>query len=303
MGRKLAADMTPEELAARRLKSRDQMRRLRAAQTPEQKAKDLEKARERANARYRSLSKEERAAKKKKQYRRSREILASVSPEERERRLSVSRANTKKWFEANRKQAQEMMRRRYAALPEDEKERRREQGRVRAAAWRAARTEEQKREIVAYQSRYNTERKKVDPTFRVMTDIRGRLRHACERRNQTRTDASTMELLGCTWKEFAAFVESQFVDGMTWKNKGHHTWHIDHVVPLAAFNLSIDAEARVASHYLNHRPAWASENLAKSSRMPKPDTIPARLREMCLALDADFFKRPTYRRRASAASA
>jgi hypothetical protein len=136
-----------------------------------------------------------------------------------------------------------------------------------------------------------------------MTDIRGRLRHARERRNETRTDSRTAEMLGCSWKDFAAFLESQFEVGMTWANKSRLTWHIDHIVPLAAFNLSIDAEARVASHYLNHRPARAAENLKKSSRMPDPASIDATLREMCLALDANFFKRSTYRRRASSAAA
>jgi hypothetical protein len=295
--------MTPNALAAHREKTRLEMRARRARRTPEQKAVENAKANERALARYRDLTREERRLRGAKNHARERELLATATPEEKERRLARVRTRQKRSYDKNRAAAVESMRRRREGLPDHEKERRKEQARKRSAEWRAARTEQQKRELVAYQSKYMIERKKVDPAFRVMADIRGRLRHARDRRNDARTDSSTAEMLGCSWKDFAAFLESQFDAGMTWENKSHKTWHIDHLVPLAAFDLSIDAESRVASHYLNHRPARAAENLAKSSRMPKPESIPARLRDMCLALDPEFFKRPTYRRRASTVAA
>jgi hypothetical protein len=51
---------------------------------------------------------------------------------------------------------------------------------------------------------------------------------------------------------------------MSWQNYGE--WHIDHVRPLASFDLSDPAQQRAAFHFSNTQPLWAKENLAKSDR-------------------------------------
>jgi hypothetical protein len=77
---------------------------------------------------------------------------------------------------------------------------------------------------------------------------------------------------------------------------GKDFWHIDHIVPLAAFDLSKPAECMVACHFRNHRPFWAARNVRKAAVMPDRRDVPTALRRMLLSLDADFFNRPTYRR-------
>jgi hypothetical protein len=77
---------------------------------------------------------------------------------------------------------------------------------------------------------------------------------------------TTNELLGCSYAEARAWIESKFRRGMGWHNAGE--WEIDHVIPIAAFDLSNDAHVRRVNHYSNLQPLWKDENRAKSDRLP-----------------------------------
>lgn len=81
--------------------------------------------------------------------------------------------------------------------------------------------------------------------------------------------ASTEELLGCSFPEFKRFLERQFRSGMAWSNYGDH-WHVDHIVPVAAFDLSDPDQLRRCFHFSNLRPLRARENLRKSKRITYP---------------------------------
>jgi len=52
------------------------------------------------------------------------------------------------------------------------------------------------------------------------------------------------------------------------KNWSHSGWHIDHIVPLAHFNLSDKEQLMKACHYTNLQPLWAEENFRKSRKKP-----------------------------------
>ncbi len=78
---------------------------------------------------------------------------------------------------------------------------------------------------------------------------------------------SSVRDLGCTMTEFKAHIESMFADGMTWKNYGIKGWHLDHITPLAAFDLSDRSQFLSARHYTNYQPLWAKDNHAKSDKV------------------------------------
>jgi len=78
-----------------------------------------------------------------------------------------------------------------------------------------------------------------------------------------------LKLLGCTIEEFKAHLESKFQPGMSWENRGQFGWHIDHIVPLAKFDLSNQDELRLACHYTNLQPLWWRDNLNKGSKYVK----------------------------------
>jgi hypothetical protein len=103
-----------------------------------------------------------------------------------------------------------------------------------------------------------------DPAFRISCNLRSRIRQAM-RINRSFTSsksASTRELLGCSWEELKAHLESLFLPGMTWGN--YSEWHIDHIKPCANFNLVLPAEQALCFHFSNLQPLWAKDNLSKN---------------------------------------
>jgi hypothetical protein len=57
---------------------------------------------------------------------------------------------------------------------------------------------------------------------------------------------------------------------MTWENWTHDGWHLDHIQPLASFDLSNREQFLMAGHYTNLQPMWARDNFSKGSKKKKP---------------------------------
>ena len=76
---------------------------------------------------------------------------------------------------------------------------------------------------------------------------------------------SVLDLVGCSKDHLKKHLEDQFLDGMTWDNYGLHGWHIDHIKPCAAFELSDLDQQIECFHYTNLQPLWAKDNLRKGS--------------------------------------
>jgi len=88
--------------------------------------------------------------------------------------------------------------------------------------------------------------------------------------NGQRKDDHTIELLGCSIAAFREHIERLWVVGMTWQNRGVglDNWQIDHIRPLASFDLTKPEHQREAFHYSNQQPLWHSDNAKKSDKMP-----------------------------------
>jgi hypothetical protein len=69
--------------------------------------------------------------------------------------------------------------------------------------------------------------------------------------------------LGCSIPDFARHIEKQFTDGMTWENFGVRGWQLDHIRPLASFDLMNREQFKLAAHFSNYQPLWAHENKKK----------------------------------------
>lgn len=76
-------------------------------------------------------------------------------------------------------------------------------------------------------------------------------------------EQSCVAFIGCSLAEFKKHLAAKFTLGMTWTNR--HLWHIDHIKPLAKFDLSKESEQRMAFHYTNLQPLWARDNLRKGA--------------------------------------
>ncbi len=91
-------------------------------------------------------------------------------------------------------------------------------------------------------------------------NLRSRLRHAIK---DGAKRGSAVRDLGCTTDELKLYLEARFQPGMTWENWSPTGWHIDHVKPLASFDLTDRKQFLAACHYTNLQPLWAEENLRK----------------------------------------
>lgn len=80
---------------------------------------------------------------------------------------------------------------------------------------------------------------------------------------------STLELIGCSYQELRKHLESLFLPGMSWNNYGgtknhnNESWHIDHILPCASFDLSDIEQQKKCFHYTNLQPLWGLDNLKK----------------------------------------
>ena len=118
----------------------------------------------------------------------------------------------------------------------------------------------------AYHNKYAKDRSKSDVNYKMSRRLRSRLATAI---TKDLKKGSAVELLGCSIDFFKKHIESQFEEGMSWKNWKLNGWHLDHKIPLSAFDLSDEKELSKACHYTNLRPIWCTDNIRKKDRLPK----------------------------------
>ncbi|APU88886.1 conserved hypothetical protein [Virus Rctr197k] len=111
--------------------------------------------------------------------------------------------------------------------------------------------------------------KKADKQQLLADYLRSRLWKAVQAQLINKPDAgrgaSAVRDLGCTIGELMVHLESKFQPGMTWDNYGE--WHIDHVRPLASFDLTDSEQCKRACHFTNLQPLWGPDNLAKGAKL------------------------------------
>lgn len=80
-------------------------------------------------------------------------------------------------------------------------------------------------------------------------------------------ETSSIELLGADIETVRQHIEKQFSEGMSWDNHGTVGWHIDHIIPCSAFDLTKEEEQKKCFHFSNLQPLWYDENLRKGSKI------------------------------------
>jgi hypothetical protein len=100
------------------------------------------------------------------------------------------------------------------------------------------------------------------PVGRLRANLRNRLNIALARNYKK---GSAIADLGMSVEQFWDYLESKFQPGMTRENYGRKPgcWSIDHIKPLASFDLTDAAQLREAVHYSNMQPLWHTANLKK----------------------------------------
>lgn len=70
-------------------------------------------------------------------------------------------------------------------------------------------------------------------------------------------------LTGCTLEALRLHLERLWQPGMSWANYGFYGWHIDHIRPIAAFDLTQEDQRRQCFHFSNLQPLWKDQNFSK----------------------------------------
>lgn len=114
------------------------------------------------------------------------------------------------------------------------------------------------------------ERYRKDIHFKLACNLRIRINHALKNNQKS---GSAIDDLGCSVKQLKQHLENQFYSHlevekvMSWDNYGLRGWHIDHIIPLDAFNLTDRKQFLKACHYTNLQPLWAEENIRKGNKL------------------------------------
>ena len=112
-------------------------------------------------------------------------------------------------------------------------------------------------------NQYYTDRKKIDPLFKLSHLVRCRIYVFLKLKNINKSN-KTFDIVGCSPKFLKEYIEKQFTDGMSWELIGNSI-HIDHIVPLSSANT--EEEIYKLCHYTNLQPLWSKDNLSKGCKL------------------------------------
>jgi hypothetical protein len=111
-------------------------------------------------------------------------------------------------------------------------------------------------------TKYRRERYQSDNLFRLKENITKLIGNSF-RKNGYSKKSKTNEILGVDYNSFMNHIESQFMNGMTWENRGE--WELDHKIPLSLGKTEEDIVR--LNHYSNFRPLWKLDNRLKSDKV------------------------------------
>jgi len=112
-----------------------------------------------------------------------------------------------------------------------------------------------------HQRIYEKRRRERDPIYALGERIGSAIRQSLIKNGYTKKNRVS-EILGCSFAEFSAHIERQFLRGMSWENRSD--WHIDHIIPIST--AKTEDEVIALHHFTNLRPLWAVDNAEKGDK-------------------------------------
>lgn len=109
-------------------------------------------------------------------------------------------------------------------------------------------------------NQWKNNKRKTDGFYRMKINLRHRLRDYLIGESRGKR---TKDIVGLDKVEFKLYIQSKFVEGMSWDNYGK--WHLDHIKPLC--QAKNNEEALLLNHYTNLQPLWAEDNLRKNRKI------------------------------------
>lgn len=103
------------------------------------------------------------------------------------------------------------------------------------------------------------QKRKSDPYFRLLCNLRSRVQQGIKRQFTSKS-CKTNDLIGCSWNFLVRHLESQFQEGMSWENYKRGGWAVDHIIPCSYFDLTDPIQQRICFNFRNLQPLWESIN-------------------------------------------
>jgi hypothetical protein len=111
-------------------------------------------------------------------------------------------------------------------------------------------------------------RTKTDPSFKLLKQLRGRIN--CALKNNSKSKR-TLELIGCTIPQLKQHLQQTAIQngytGFDIESYSSRQYHIDHILPCASFDLSLQENQIECFHYSNLQILTARENIIKSDTL------------------------------------
>lgn len=106
-------------------------------------------------------------------------------------------------------------------------------------------------------------RRKVDKGFQLTQLLRTRMHKALKDNVNSNTVVSHMN---CSIDTLREWLEFQFDEEMNWNNLGTY-WEVDHILPIAQFDLSKKENQEICFNWTNLQPLYKMENKFKSKKL------------------------------------
>ena len=100
--------------------------------------------------------------------------------------------------------------------------------------------------------------------FKIRERCKTRLHGALKNKNIKKYN-KTLDLIGCDIDYLKNYLEKQFTPEMNWANYGPY-FHIDHIIPCNAWDLTNELELKACFHYTNLQPLVGPENQSKGDK-------------------------------------
>lgn len=130
--------------------------------------------------------------------------------------------------------------------------------------------EENKEKVNEYHRKWKEEKRKIDINYKLQSNLSRRIRYELNTLLKGKKTKRTLHYIGCTIEELKEYLQKGFTQEMSWENYGT-LWHIDHIIPCAAWNFTSDFESNCCWNYRNLRPMLASENQSKHDKYDDTD--------------------------------
>jgi hypothetical protein len=187
--------------------------------------------------------------------------------------LERKRASEKEWAKNHPEAIKQKQRRQYLARHEEICKRHRDYYRKYYAEHREEILAKRKTEEARAYFREQIKKKRhSDKKFQIRSRVSSQIWWALHRKDGIQRRDRLESVLGYPVTLLESHLEKQFRDGMSWDLFMNGAIHIDHKIPVDAFNFSStrDVDFRRCFSLSNLQPLWSDENLRKGKRLSVP---------------------------------